>query len=567
VEYEENLALRYLAASVERAGFVPRIVHYDGCSTRASQAVLASGAAVAGISVPFQTRARDLLGIATRLRELGYAGHVTVGGHFATFEYERILADFPAVDSAVRHEGEDTLVELCALVRDGRPVGPIPGLVVREGARRGRLTVSGATPGIAEGLKRPLPELDSLAHPLRPSHSQDVLGVRCAPLIASRGCYADCSFCCIYAYADNADGARYRMRSPEDVVREMKREHDERGVCLFVFHDDNFFVPSLRKNMARYERFAALMRAEKLDDVGLVIKCRPNDVDRDLFALLKSMGMVRAYVGIETNSDEGVVSLNRRITSDDNERAMELLRELEVYSSFNVLIFDPEATLGGVGRNLDFMQRHADVPFNFCRAEVYAGTPLKSKLAAEGRLRGDYLAWTYTMRDPRVELLFRVATTAFAPRNFKSDGTANLNMGLRFDVEVLRRFYPARWDAAFHARVTALSQDIGRDTVAHMRRALAFASGADLADRAAAHDFTVSLARDVAASDLAFLRRVKGLRREMDGRALEAGAKAGTDEYARGVLPWAAETGRLGSSVGRDVSTEVLPAPSGASAG
>ncbi len=32
--------------------------------------------------------------------------------------------------------------------------------------------------------------------------------------------------------------------------------------------------------------------------------------------------MIRAYVGIETNSDEGIVSLNRRITSQDNQRAL-----------------------------------------------------------------------------------------------------------------------------------------------------------------------------------------------------------------------------------------------------
>ena len=59
-----------------------------------------------------------------------------------------------------------------------------------------------------------------------------------------------------------------------------------------------------------------------MTDIALVIKCRPNDVTPELFALLKSMGLLRAYVGIETNSDEGIVSLNRRITSDDNRRAL-----------------------------------------------------------------------------------------------------------------------------------------------------------------------------------------------------------------------------------------------------
>ena len=47
---------------------------------------------------------------------------------------------------------------------------------------------------------------------------------------------------------------------------------------------------------------------EGLDDIALAIKCRPNDIDPELFRLLKVMGVIRAYVGIETNSNEGIVS-------------------------------------------------------------------------------------------------------------------------------------------------------------------------------------------------------------------------------------------------------------------
>ncbi len=565
-EHEENMSLRYLAAAARQAGFEATIIAYDDVGDRDAvvESVLSSGAILVGISVPFQFRAAEFLSVAGALRTRGYRGHVTVGGHFATFEYENILRAFPAIDSVVRHEGEETFAEVCALVARGESVGPIPGLIVRE-ARSKRLPILGevAPRDVRIGPKRPLPPLDDLPFPERPARAHDVLGVRAAPMVGSRGCYADCSFCCIYAYADNAEGARYRMRSPENIVKEMKEDYARRGTRIFVFHDDNFFVPHTPKNLVRYRRMAELLRAEGMTDLGLVIKCRPNDVDRELFALLKDMGMIRAYVGIETNSDEGVVSLNRRITPEDNLRAMLMLRELEVYSSFNVLIFDPESTLDGVERNLDFMARFADVPFNFCRAEVYAGTPLKTSLETEGRLRGSYLAWTYAMRDPRVELLFRLATTAFYGRNFKSDGLANLNMGLRFDLEVLRRFYPRGWDARFAQSLQALSRAIGEDTIDHMRRAVAFVRNADLRDHAGANAFTLTLARGVARSDLSLLRRVKEARRQIEMRALLAGASGLAGRFGHGMPVWAAETGRLGTSVGRDLSTELLPSPSG----
>jgi radical SAM superfamily enzyme YgiQ (UPF0313 family) len=544
-EYEENLALRYLASSVTRAGFVAEIVPFNSAREmdRAVEQALASDPIVVGISVPFQLRAREMLSMAADLRTRGFDGHICVGGHFATFEYRNILRDFPAIDSVVRHEGEAPFAWICERVRDGLAVDARPGLVVR------------GSEGIDVGPALKLPPLDDLPFPDRRGTPRDILGVRSAPLVASRGCYADCSFCCIYAYADNANGARYRRRSPENVVAEMSALYHERGVRMFVFQDDNFFLPTVKPNLARYRRFDELLRAEGMTDIGLVIKCRPNDVDPELFAVLKSMGLVRAYVGIETNSDEGIVSLNRRITSEDNIRAMAILRDLEIYNSFNVLIFDPEATLDGIERNLDFLEAHADIPFNFCRAEVYAGTPLKRMLEHDGRLFGDYLAWGYEMRDPRVELLFRMTMLAFNRRNFDSDGVHHLNMGTRFDMEAVRRFYPRAWNRAAHDRGIALSVEIGRDDVAHMRRAATFCRSCDLDDADAARAFSIELARSVAASDLRFVARIQTAR-----RALEAALRIGSGERD-GWPVWAAETRRLAGSAGRELSTELLPSP------
>ncbi len=411
--------------------------------------------------------------------------------------------------------------------------------------------------------KRPLPPLDDLPFPVRDAEARHVLGIPCAPLLGSRGCYADCAFCCIYAYADSAEGARYHRRSPENIVGEMEREYSARGVRLFVFHDDNFFVPSPARNIERYTRLQDLLLARGMDDIALVIKCRPNDVHEELFALLKSMGMIRAYVGIETNSDEGVVGLNRRISPADNQRAVALLKRLDIYCSFNVLIFDPEATVEGAERNLGFMERHVDIPFNFCRAEVYAGTPLESILREQGRLRGNYLGWGYSMRSPRVELLFRIAATAFHGRNFKSDGVANLNMGLRFDNEVLRRFYPDAWDDQWHRRLVEFSRRVGNSSVTMMRDAHAFAGTVDLSRHGEIKRYAIELARRVGRSNLDLLREVKVLRLEMEDRMARLGHRwpAGPPGSP---APWAAETARLTTSVGSTASTEQLPAPPGA---
>jgi anaerobic magnesium-protoporphyrin IX monomethyl ester cyclase len=552
-EFEENLSLRYLAAAVGEDGEESVLLPFNHTGQAADivRQVIAADPLLVGISIPFQVRAREFLDLATALRAAGYRGHVVAGGHFATFEYENILRDFPAVDSVVRHEGEATLREICRRLRLGEPVAGLPGAVTR--APEG---------GIVDGGKRQLPPLDTLPFPIRLGAPHQVMGVKVSPIVGSRGCYADCSFCCIFAYAENADGARYRRRSPENIFEEMRREYVERGARLFVFQDDNFFVPAVAKNLERYRRLGELLDGAGMRDIGLVIKCRPNDVVPELFQLLKSIGVIRAYVGIETNSDEGVVSLNRRITPEDNRRALAVLRALDLYYSYNVLIFDPEATLEGVRRNLDFMEEFGDVPFNFCRAEVYAGTPLKQILESQGRLRGDYFAWGYEMREPRVELLFRIAMTAFAGRNFKHDGVANLNLGIRFDNEVTRRFFPECWDAAWQARVVGFSRAVADDSVARLREALGFVTEADVYDHARVKAFTVDLARAVARADLRLVGECKALRRELERRIVERAGDRLRTTWGEGMPPWAAESLRLGGSTGLGVSSEILPVPS-----
>ena len=159
-----------------------------------------------------------------------------------------------------------------------------------------------------------------------------------------------------------------------------------------------------------------------------------------------------------------------------------------------------EQQITSAAGRIDFLEEHADVPFNFCRAEVYAGTPLKRILESQGRLTGDYLAWDYEMREPRVELLFRMMLTAFNRRNFDSDGIHNLNMGIRFDLEAVRRFFPDVWCGAMHDRIVSLSMEIGTDSVAHMRRALQFCRTCNPLDGPRVKRFTLDMARAVAAA-------------------------------------------------------------------
>ncbi len=132
-EFEENLSIRYLAAALAQDGFTAELVPFHNAAETAAivRRIAGLDPLAVGISVPFQLRAREFLNLAQALRAAGVQAHIVIGGHFATFEYDNIMRDFPAVDSIVRHEGEHTLRELCCRLRDGESVARHRGTLTR----------------------------------------------------------------------------------------------------------------------------------------------------------------------------------------------------------------------------------------------------------------------------------------------------------------------------------------------------------------------------------------------------------------------------------------------------
>src|SRR6185503_3326608 len=134
-EFEENLSLRYLASSLEAAGFRAELLPFNRESDlpRIVEEVMADPPLLVGLSLAFQWRAKDFLAMALALREAGYRGHITAGGHFATFASKELLRDFPELDSICRQESENTLVELARRLRQNVAWNDIAGLAFREG--------------------------------------------------------------------------------------------------------------------------------------------------------------------------------------------------------------------------------------------------------------------------------------------------------------------------------------------------------------------------------------------------------------------------------------------------
>ena len=285
----ENLGTRYLAAVLRQNGFAVELAAFstpDEMAAVVEQAVRAQPRLI-GLSIIFQYRAPEFLELAGELRRELPGCHITAGGHFPSFAAGELLRDAPQLDSIVRGEGELTLLELMRALDAPGAWPHILGLSYRH---------AGA---VGNNPPRPLiADLDSLPFPARDVPPQSYLGLGFSPVVGSRGCYRDCAFCSIRAFYGAGRGNPQRFRSVPNLVAEMQQLYDRFGVRFFVFNDDEWFPPGAAR-LARVAALARELRRRRLD-VIMSIKCRADDVEEDLFRRLLDMGVVRAYVGVES---------------------------------------------------------------------------------------------------------------------------------------------------------------------------------------------------------------------------------------------------------------------------
>lgn len=429
-DFEENLSIRYLSSSLQAEGHEPVLAVFNSEDDVEEVAEQAGDVDIVGLSVCFQSRAQEFLTLARRIRQEHPEKLIVAGGHYASCAAEPLLEHHPELDIIVIHEAEGTLLEIVAAaanLRDGLP--KINGIAYREDAEI-RFTPK----------RRTLDDLDTLPFPDRRGRIHAIAGVPTSFLMGSRGCYENCAYCCITTLHNLAPGKKFRQRNVELIADEMAELYRERGTRQFVFHDDNFLVPAVAHNHARIEGFDKAFKSRGMEDIALLVKCRPADANLEVLRRLKEMGLVRIFMGIESATEMGLLTLDRHQTVGQSIRALDICGELDISAQFTIMTFNPDANVNSLRADLAFMRRFAGNPLNFCRAEIYAGTPLEKRMIALGRARGDYRAREYSMYDPVADLACTISLDLFYDRCWGDGSLMQKTIGLDHMIAVRKRF-------------------------------------------------------------------------------------------------------------------------------
>ena len=306
--------------------------------------------------------------IAARARAEGVT--VLAGGPDSATRPDKYLdAGFDAV---VPSEGEATLVEAAIRVRDEKSLAGCHGTIVRTDGR----TVRGSPRPFLRNLDElPLPAWDLIDMEAYLSTWRERTGERRAAVLTSRGCPFDCSWCSKPTF-----GRTYRQQSVDRVLAELRALHDRYGVDYVRFCDDVFGVDRrwLEELLDRMISDGPHLRFECLARVDLL--------KTDLLDRMKSAGLQRVYLGVESGSQKMLDAMTRGTRLAQIERVAASLRAHQVRQFWFLMLGYPGETLDDIEATLQLFRRFSPEEYSVSIAVPVPGTRFYD--AVKDRLRG-----------------------------------------------------------------------------------------------------------------------------------------------------------------------------------
>ncbi|MFF6813867.1 hopanoid C-3 methylase HpnR [Streptomyces sp. NPDC012403] len=314
----EPLGLERVAGAARAAGHEVRVVDLQVLGVnRLRDEVRSFRPEALGISLNYLANIPEAIALATRVKREVPGCFVFLGGHSVSFVAEEVIEQAAgAVDAVVRGEGEPAVTPLLEAARDGGVEG-VPGVVTAAGR--------GPAPLMLHGIDGPLPARD-----LMRGRRRYFIGELdpCASVEFTRGCPWDCSFCSAWTFY----GRSYRKASPEAAAEELARIREPN---VFVVDDVAFIRPEHGNAIAAEVERRGIRKKYYLETRADVLLRHP-----EVFERWARLGLRYMFLGMEAIDAEGLDLYRKRVSPDENLKALETARRLGIRVAIN-LIVDP----------------------------------------------------------------------------------------------------------------------------------------------------------------------------------------------------------------------------------
>ncbi len=362
------IGLGYLAAVLERENHEVKIVDCPvlGIDCSALQQVIQEfNPDIIGIT-SMTTTIDSAFAVAKTAKETKPDAVVVIGGPHVTFMDEQTLRDVPSIDVVVRGEGEQTIVELAQKVANQESLSDVAGITIRKGKDI-----------IRTQDRSYIENLDDLPFPSLKHFQLDdyrVFGRRIFPVMSSRGCPFQCSFC----ITSRIFGKRTRMRSPENVVSELEWLKNNYGADSYTFFDDTFTLDKNRVNKICDELI------ERKIDVPWDCQTRVDQISPEILAKMKKAGCEMITFGIESGCQPILDRMGKKTSIEQNEQGIKMIKKAGITVVTSVIVGFPGEDIKMTEQTLGFIQRLKPDNAFVCVATPYPGTDLYRLIKEKG---------------------------------------------------------------------------------------------------------------------------------------------------------------------------------------
>jgi radical SAM superfamily enzyme YgiQ (UPF0313 family) len=265
-----------------------------------------------------------------------------------------------------------------------------------------------------------LPDLQNHVRPRRDLIKCSSGRFAIAPIETTRGCPYNCDFCSVSRFF----GTRQRHKAIPDIIADIESCEEK----YLFFLDDNItgnkrFAKELFREMKPLRRIWVGQASIQVAN------------DPELMKLAYQSGCRALLIGFESMSDSGINQYHKTLkTVGENVAAVKRLQDNGIMTMASLIFGLDSDTPEIFGIAHDFLTRSKAAFFQACVMTPYPGTPVFSKLRAEGRILTD--DWTR----------FDASKVIIRPENLSPDelleGYNRLKWHFYSNRSILKRSYP-----------------------------------------------------------------------------------------------------------------------------
>ncbi len=339
-----------------------------------------------GISAPFTNTAPIVHSICGRIKQAFPNVPLVMGGVYASTLPEKAIES--GADYIVRGEGEIPFVELL----NKKDPADIHGLIFRKG---GTIIDNGQADPVHDLNQQPFPARDLLPMGQYLNHSpRNQKGLRSVSITTSRGCPFKCRFCSIHPVC----GFKWRPRTPDNVIAEIKECMEKYNVNHIEFEDDN-----LTFNIERaIEIFEKMMSLPKRITWSAHNGVRIDRLNLKLLELFRKLGCIRLNLAIESGNEKMLEIMEKNLSLRKVEEVVKICGKLGIHTSGFLLVGYPGETEESYKETINYFRKLRRIGLSQISPFIvnpYPGTQLYQTCKKEGFLKSDSEEHIYFMDD------------------------------------------------------------------------------------------------------------------------------------------------------------------------